>query len=206
MGVIACLACGNAVNGQATACPQCGADPRTGIEVEKPSTDGTVDLGTAEYLGGGDDWHPGYQGKGELIFAPERVLFDDYEVALMSEVASVEIVGDQQAKSKVGATVVFGVWGGLAAKGSVDRTEIGLHLKSGSVPYFRILKKNRIQVRAILGPVLGQAQVPFLDEVEAQLQQAKVSPVDEIAKAFELFKAGALTEEEFKAVKERLLS
>jgi hypothetical protein len=29
--------------------------------------------------------------------------------------------------------------------------------------------------------------------------------MDEIGKAFELFKAGALTEEEFKAAKERLL-
>lgn len=206
MGVIACLACGNAVNDEATACPQCGADPRTGTEVEKPTTLATVDLGAAEFLGGGDDWHRGYQGKGELVFTPERVLFDNYEVALMSEVASVEIVGDQQAKSKVGATVLFGVYGGLAAKGAVDRTEIGVHLKSGAVPYFRVLKKNRIQVRAVLGPVLKEAEVPFFDEVIAQPTQPELSPMDEIGKAFELFKAGALTEEEFKALKGRLLS
>jgi hypothetical protein len=164
----------------------------------------TVVIGMAEYLGGGGDWHPRFP-KGELTFSPKRVAFDGHVVVLMPNVASIEIVGDQQAKSKIGATVVFGVFGGLAAKGAVDRTEIGVHLKSGAVPYFRVLKKNRIQVRAVLGPVLREAEVPFLDEAMAQAQQPELSPMDEVEKAFELFKAGALTEEEFKATKARLL-
>ena len=162
-----------------------------------------VVLGRAEYLGDSDDQLPT---QAMLAFTFSRVLFNEREFVPMPDVASIEIVGDQQAKSKVGATVLFGVAGGLAAKGAVDRTEIGVHLKSGPVPYFRVLKKNRIQVRAVLGPVLREAGVLFLDEVMTQPQQPEMSPMDEIANAFDLFKAGALTEEEFKAAKEKLLS
>lgn len=161
-----------------------------------------VPIGDAEYLGGGD---VRFYNKEPLAFSPDRVMFGDSQVTAMADVACIEIVGDQQAKSKIGATVVFGVMGGLAAKGAVDRTEIGIHLKSGAIPYFRLLKQNRTQVRALLVPILREAKVPFLDEVIAEPQQAAPSPMDEIQKAFELLKVGALTQQEFDDAKKRLL-
>lgn len=166
----------------------------------------TVALGMAEYLGGSETWQPSST-KGRLYFTPKRVLFGQYTttvVALMPDVASIEIVGDKEAKSRVGTTLAFGI-AGLATKSSVDRTDIGVHMKSGAVPYFRLLDKNSIEVRALVGPVIRDAGVPFLNEAIAQPQQSQSSPMDEIAKAYELFKAGALTEDEFNAAKERIL-
>lgn len=159
-----------------------------------------VSLGLAEYLGGSDGWRPD-SAKAGLAFTLQRVLFGNRDVAVMSDVASIEVVGGQQARSKVAEALVFGVFGALAAKDTVDRTEIGIHLKSGDIPYFRLLDTSEMQVRAALGPALREAGVPFFDEAT----RAAASPMDEIAKAFELFKAGALTEDEFKAAKDRLL-
>lgn len=186
-------------------CARKAIDQGPGADSEEKAR--TVALGMAEYLGGSDTWQPSST-TGRLHFTPKRVLFGQYTasvVALMSDVGSIEIAGDKEAKSRVGATLAFGL-AGLATKSSVDRTNIGVHMKSGAVPYFRLLNKNSIEVRALLGPVLRDAGVPFVDEAMAHAQQAELSPMDEIAKAYELFKAGALTEDEFKAAKSRLLN
>jgi len=134
----------------------------------------------------------------------------------MSTVASVNVSGREIAKNKIAATVLFGVWGGLAAKGTKDRTYLVVHTKSGPSAYYQLDKTDPMQVRAALAPLLDSLGVQFTDEVVQHEQQgtdqAPVSSVpagglvDEVAKLAQLHDAGALTDEEFAAAKAKLLA
>lgn len=140
--------------------------------------DQLVTLGMADYLGGNHDWRPS-KPRGEVTFTPKDVVFAGQVLALMPDVASIEI-GIQQQTSMLAPTfafLAFGVVGGLLAQKAVDRTDIGVHLKSGAALYFRVLTKDRNHARAMLRLVLRQAGVPFLDEVKTQSQRPEVSPM-----------------------------
>ena len=78
-------------------------------------------------------------------------------------------------------------------------------MKSGAVPYFRLLNKNSIEVRALLGSVLRDAGVPSFNEAVAQAHSRNRADGRGREGVQQLFKAGALTEDEFKAAKERIL-
>jgi hypothetical protein len=80
---------------------------------------------------GGFSWAPN-PGFGELtlddicieLTAPKRYKKDigaTIVKVFLPAIASVEITSQQVAKSRTGAVLMFGVWGGLAAKGALDR-------------------------------------------------------------------------------------
>src|SRR5579862_6823099 len=70
----------------------------------------------------------------------ESSYYPSEKVCCWDEVQNIDIEGGEVAKSKVGATLAFGIWGGLAAKGAKDRTYVLLKLKDGSEGIWEIDK------------------------------------------------------------------
>jgi Short C-terminal domain len=122
----------------------------------------------------------------------------------------VEVTSEQVAKSKIGATLVFGVWGGLAGKGGEDRGTLLVHLKSGQTGYFTIGGWSQHEILGKITPWLHATGIrvgtPAVEAGAPATQAfAPVSVADEIAKLGKLKTEGLLTDEEFAAEKARLL-
>ena len=129
-----------------------------------------------------------------------------------SHVASIEISGDEVAKRKVGAVIVFGVLGGLAAKGAKNRTAITVHTKDNQTAYYLINKVSEIEARAKIMPLLHAVGVPISYQQNAQQVNSVSQPVtqvtdvaEQITKLAELKEQGILTAEEFSLKKKQLL-
>jgi hypothetical protein len=183
-----------------------------------------VTFGYAEYLGG----HPtlGRKRSGNLWFTAQELGIGmrrpKVAVLQLSEVASVEVTGGQVAKSKVGAELVFGVFGGLGAKGAKNQATIAVYTKDDQIAYYLVDKKSVAQVQAAIAPLLRAVGIPFRDELVAQKQQEAFhdavvqatqaaqgggapSTADELVKLAQLRDQGILTDEEFAAQKAKLL-
>ncbi len=183
-----------------------------------------VSFNPAHYLGG----HPnlGRGRSGTLWFSPLEVGIGitrpKVAVLQLANVASVEVTSTQVAKNKVKAEIMFGVLGGLGAKGSETDTAIAVYTKDDQIAYYQVDKKTEAQVRARITPVLRAASVPFRDEAAVQTQQEALreavaqavqsaqgggapSVADELAKLAQLRDQGILTDEEFAAQKAKLL-
>jgi predicted RNA-binding Zn-ribbon protein involved in translation (DUF1610 family) len=196
-----CVSCGAVVDLKYQYCPRCGArySYDTGLDVA---------IGRATYVGGCSEL--GEARDGMLVFSPSGVFLDASKLDLAS-VKSVEIGGGQVTKSKVAATLAFGVLGGLAAKGAKDRVEIAVHLKSGGAAFFVLDNKHAFEIRASLAPLLTMLSIPFADEVDQQAGAAAeplvtLSLADELTKLAKLQESGFLTAEEVTAAKAKLLS
>ena len=70
-----------------------------------------------------------------------------------------EVTSEQVAKSKIAATVLFGVWGGLAAKGAEDRGALLVHMKSGQTGYFSIGDYSQQQILGKITPWLHSCNI-----------------------------------------------
>jgi hypothetical protein len=184
-------------------------DARKYIEREMNSTP-RVSLGMTRYLGGCQPF--GAARNGRLSFAADAIFLDSVKLD-MALVKSVAVGGGQVAKSRVGATLAFGI-AGLASKGTEDRTELAIHLTSGEAAFFVVEGESPFEVRAKLLPRLREAGVPFEDEIDdqAELPAATASAgsgyslADELMKLADLRKSGFLTDEELAAAKAKLLS
>ena len=80
-------------------------------------------------------------------------------------IATIELRGGTAAKSKVGATIMFGVAGALGSADTQDRTEMTVNLKDGHKAFYQIFGKSELAVRAQLLTVLAQHQIPCQDDV-----------------------------------------
>ena len=167
---------------------------------------GTVLLGAVRYLGGCPAFGPACDGR--LLFTPSAVLLGSMSLDIAA-VKSIEVGGGQVAKSRVGATLAFGV-AGLAAKSTQDRTEMAIHLKSGDAAFF-VIMTSPFEVRAKLLPLLREVGIPFDDEIDEQADAPAAaggghSLADELAKLAELHKSGFLNDAELAAAKAKMLS
>jgi hypothetical protein len=160
---------------------------------------------------------------GGLSFSPNpefgRLVFQDTVIALKGinigstlqtklelralAVASIEVTSEQVAKSRVGATFLFGVLG-LGAKHTWDRTTIIVHMKSGEVGYFTVADRSAPGVRGDITPWMRERNIPLGTPAPAPVQIASIA--DELAKLAQLREKGVLTDEEFVAQKARLLA
>jgi hypothetical protein len=171
---------------------------------------GKVLLGRARYLGGCQAFGPACEGG--LSFSANAVFLDSMRLDLAS-IKSVAVGGGQIAKSRVGATLAFGI-AGLAAKGAQDRTEIALHLNSGDAAFFVIDGVSPFELRAKLLPLLRDAGIPLKDKSDEQPgapdaaggEGPAYSLGDELAKLAQLHEKGVLTDAELAAAKAKLLS
>ena len=130
-----------------------------------------------------------------------------------SQTKGVTVDGGEVAKSKVGATLAFGVMGGLAAKGAMDRAYLAIYRNDGAIAHFQIDKMNPQSLRAQMAPILLKVGVPFLDDQYStgpspapQEPAAPTSVADELTKLMQLHEAGGLTDDEFAAMKAKLIN
>jgi hypothetical protein len=114
-----------------------------------PNTDGTS----------GGVFHIYDQGIGVRIFRQGKM----HGAVSWERMASIELSGGTAAKSKVGATIMFGVAGALGSAGTQDRTEVIVHLKDGNEAYYQVYGKSELALRAQLLPVMAQHGVRFLN-------------------------------------------
>jgi len=200
-----CDSCGTVVAEVRQYCPRCGSR-------FMPDDSGTfmqVLLGRARYLGGCPALGPVRDGG--LTFAQSGVLFGAFKLDI-ALVKSVDVGGGQVAKSKVAATLAFGVVG-LATKGKKDRTEVAVHLYSGEAAFFAIEKTSPFEVRAKLLPLLRAAGIPLEDEIDEQAgapdaladSDAAHGLVAELERLARLHESGFLTAEEVTLAKAKLL-
>jgi Short C-terminal domain len=120
----------------------------------------------------------------------------------LDEIASVEVADGSVSKSKVAATLAFGVLG------ATGKTEVSVvaHLKSGATGYFLIpdSKEGRLSVRAKAGPILHRQGIPFTDQLPVP-ETAPVDIADQLRKLKELLDEGVLSAQEFEKAKAKLL-
>jgi hypothetical protein len=114
-----------------------------------------------------------------------------------------------QAKSRIGPVLVFGLFG-LAAKGSAENSVVSVHLLDGGVVYYQVQAKF-MAFRAKIGSILREFGVTVTDsppglESPGSASLPPRSIADELAKLAQLRDSGVLTEEEFAAQKARFLA
>jgi len=217
VGVVNCAACGYAVNDQATACPDCGANPHTG-EGGEHSASGVTFL-SARFLGHHLELQKGrdQQREGRLRVTPEWIGLEgvggqrrDGASVLLSAVASVEVAGGRVMKG-VGDIAVSVLVGIAFMDLKTDRTMLVLHLKSGEAAYFEVDEQRPASLRVAIEPILTAADVPFFEDVahdappEGAPGAGVHSVADELAKLAQLRDSGVLTEDEFATLKARLI-
>jgi hypothetical protein len=104
----------------------------------------------------------------------------------------VEITSEQVARSKVGAVLVFGALGGLAAKGSEDRGTLLVHLKSGQTGYLSNKGHSQHLLLAKLTPWLKSVNIPVRAPAMGHHAQPTQAVADPFSVADEIAKLGAL--------------
>ncbi|HUD07289.1 MAG TPA: SHOCT domain-containing protein [Candidatus Saccharimonadales bacterium] len=162
----------------------------------------------SKYLGGHSKL--GKARQGNLYLTDEKIgvgtFGPSHSALLWTDVASVDVSGEQVSKSKIGATLVFGVFGGLAAKGTKNQAAIIIHTKDNEVAYYQIDKVSQLEAKAKITPLLHAVGVPLSDETAQQPQAPQVNDVTEqLTQLSKLKEQGILTEAEFTAKKKQLL-
>lgn len=202
-GGVICPRCKSVSEAAWSYCFSCGSRFPS-VEGQPPSV---VTFERAQCLGGtqGEERSPA---ETELHFSPHAILMGEegsWPVARMSDVRSVELLGEQQANSKWAATFFLGWWG-LAAKGSAQFTYLTIHLSSGDEVYLVLRKWTHMDVKAALAPMLTAANVPFEDDLASEPPATpQPSVMDEIGKAWDLLQKGAITQEEYQQIKDGYL-
>ncbi len=121
-----------------------------------------------------------------------------------SEVTWLEVIDGSRSKSRVAATVAFGV-AGLGTKASEEFTELLVHLTDGRIAAFRAEEIRSAQVRARAAATLTAAGVPMeKPDGSSPTRTSEHSLIDELERLAELHRTGALTDEEFSDFKSRL--
>ena len=71
------------------------------------------------------------------------------ELCRTRAIATLEITSEQVAKSKIGAALLFGVLGGVAAKGTADRATVIIYLRSGEKGYLIVDRQSVASLLAL---------------------------------------------------------
>lgn len=177
----------------------------------------TVSIEPVQYLGG-FAFAPDAGPVGELRFTDDVVgVFVQYSgwkkfgwspCVPVPRIRSIDITSEQVARSKVGATLLFGVLGAAGAKATDDRVTIQIYLKIGDIGFFVLEGLSAARVQALVRPWMQNKGIPFGDasKLAAAPTPAALSVADELQKLAALRIAGVLTDEEFASEKAKLLS
>ena len=174
---------------------------------------GSTNKGGYGIYHGGFAWAPD-PGEGALTFDSQHIELT-HRTKLVVKVGvpvieSIEITSEQVAKTRIGAVLLFGVLGGLGARGAADRGTLLVHLKDGQTGYFTIGPEwSQSQLLGILAPWYNSLGIPLRRTGQpAPTTQPALSPIsvaDELTKLAGLRDSGILTSEEFETEKARLL-
>jgi hypothetical protein len=85
---------------------------------------------------------------------------------LLTEIESVGIADGTVSKSKVAATVAFGILGAAGSRGSKTEVSVVAHLRNGGAAYYllRDSPDGRLTIRGRAAPILQRAGIPFADQ------------------------------------------
>ena len=117
---------------------------------------------------------------------------------------SVTIDSSEVSKSRVAATILFGV-AGLATKGRIAQVILTATKRDGSAAVFAIADAQAQVVTATLAPLLRKVGVPILSLDAAPMTAEPISPLELLERLGKLRDAGVVTEEEFAEKKRELL-
>ena len=125
-------------------------------------------------------------------------------IVAWAEVQGLLVESEQVAKSKVAATIMFGVLGAAGAKGTRQQSVISAKKKDKQTAYFLINDLSSQMVKAKLGPVMASKKVQMLGESSspALTDEGLVGELEKLAK---LKDSGVLTASEFQKAKKKLL-
>jgi hypothetical protein len=131
------------------------------------------------------------------------------ELCRTRAIASVEVTSEQVARSKVGAAVLFGVLGAVASKGASDRATMLVTLKSGETGYLTVDGQSTASLLGTLSPWLrehGIAPGPPKESAPSEGDTGLKLIADELAKLAELRNTAVISEDEFQALKSKLIA
>ena len=181
------------------------AEPKIPLS-EQPLTAATPDirLDDSTYLGGLPGTDPSRYPEA-LVASSTRIRIGSVAVA-WADCSGVTIEGGDIAKSRVAATIMFGV-AGLATKSSQRRVLVTVHKSDGTAAVFQVANAETQVVTATLEPLLRKLGVPFHSGQAAPGAPAgEASPIDLLERLGKLREFGVLTEEEFASKKAELLA
>jgi hypothetical protein len=164
----------------------------------------TIRYNYSQYVGGlsgKDKKHLGYLNFTSEAIGVRNSLFNKtpkHGALKWTDVASIDITGQQTASSRLGATLLFGEIGALAASGSRNQVAVVVHTKDNRTAYYLIGRQNPVAVKAKLTPFLQAVGVPFTEQVATQ---PLASAADELEKLARLKEQGIITQAEFEAKK-----
>jgi hypothetical protein len=121
------------------------------------------------------------------------------ELCRTRAVAAIEITTEQVAKSKLGAALLFGVLGGVTAKGSQDRATLIVYLDSGEKGYITIDGQSVASLLGTLEPWMRERGIALGSPQEEPIQTTSPDPAEHLKKLADLHQSGLLTDEEFAA-------
>ena len=128
------------------------------------------------------------------------------EMCRTGAITAMEVTSEQAAKSKLGAALFFGVLGAVTAKGSEDRATLIVYLKSSEKGYFTLNGQSVASVLGILEPWMRHKGITLGAPGEGPAPTAAPKLIaDELAKLAQLRDSGVLSEEEFSALKGKLI-
>ena len=133
--------------------------------------------------------------------------YRDIELCRTRAIASMEVTSEQAARSRVGATLIFGVLG-LAAKGAMDRATVLVHLRNGDAGYLTINKQSTASLLGVLTPWLREQGIAVGSPEAEPAAPSATAPkliADELAKLAQLRDSGVLSDNEFVTLKTQLI-
>lgn len=171
--------------------------------------EGLVALGKALYLGGLPD--SPHERFGELVLDRTAIRVGGKPVLSWSECAGIIVDGGQVAKSKMKATLAFGIIGAVTAKGTMNQTVLTARREDGALGFIQIDGRSEQEVKAKILPLMMEVGVPLVEEFvpsrpgENHTSNKVLELADGIRHLGKLRDEGLLTDEEFTQQKLKLL-
>lgn len=173
------------------------------FRVEHASSEiGSISFSSSKYLGGLPDHTT--EIKGSLNFNQSGIGIGTVEIIKWTECSGVAIESSQVAKRKVGATLAFGVLGGLAAKGSKIESVLTAGRSDGASAFFVIDNKSWHEVRAKISPLLNSLSIPMYGEMPSQVQGSS-DLVSDLERLVALKTSGHIDDVEYARLKAKLI-
>ena len=162
------------------------------------------------YLGGLPNFKN--QSSGDLQIDDVGLHMNGQAVVLWAECNGVTVEAAQVAKSKLKASLAFGVLGAVTAKNTKNQALVTVRRNDGALAFFIIDSKSAHEVKAQLAPTLHSVGVALYNEFplsrdfsSTQQVPAKVDLVERIRELGRLRDETLLTDDEFQQLKAELL-
>lgn len=168
-----------------------------------------INLGRSAYLGGLDEYPKRLSWN--LWFTDDAVGLGEqsprHPEINVTAIRSLDVYSSVEAKSRLGATLAFGIVGALASKGSKERTIIAVNLRDGGAAYFENENLRAEEARAKLSSWMRAHNVLSSEDARhAELVDGRSDIAGQLGHLGSLHAAGILTDEEFSTAKSRLIS